>query len=408
LSDLGVNLQNMFMELFDRSEERVNILEEEFAKGLHEMRMLASTARPSESNVPQRLNTLSSQTALNTPRSEMTRTLTVGSTILRRLRQSSQDVRSQLGDYSVQRGGGVQSPMYRLNRESASRGLSLDQLSLLGRGGNAPVVEVITLRDPKSFGIRLESVELSSVIEFLHAFKFVKILEPHQPLRVRNVLEIQQVRNIHWHARSEGMFSGTFLEFVDLEGDDHFLNVMYHMVRARNRYEYKSALAKVKFDWDEGTAVGPTLASQFMIRVQDYTTRFQEVVDVLNVHSEEEAILPLHATNRYIKDSLISCYLDGFPNRVGSEVQNTLGWRIYHAECQLLNKRPEELWRTLESFTDDLLAEVRMFWKQSKDILETMRVFNGADTSESMAVGWSNSSRRGGDSSLRGSHSLIY
>ena len=408
LSDLGVNLQNMFMELFDRSEERVNILEEEFAKGLHEMRTLASTARPSEREGPPRFNTLSSQTGLNTPRSDMTRTLTVGSTILRRLRQSSQDVRSQLGDYSVQQSGGSQSPMCQMNSESASRGLSLDQLSSLGRGGNVPVVEVITLRDPKSFGIRLESVELSSVIDFLHAFKFVKILEPHQPLRVRNVLEIQQVRNIHWHARSEGMYLGTFLEFVDLEGDDHFLNVMYHMVRARNRYEYKSALAKVKFDWDEGTAVVPTLASQFMIQVQDYTTRFQEVVDILNVHSEEEAILPLHATNRYIKDSLISCYLDGFPNKVGSEVQNTLGWRIYHAECQLLNKRPEELWRTLESFTDDLQAEVRMFWMQSKDILETMRVFNGAETSESMAVGWSNLSRRGGVSPLRGTHSVIY
>ena len=217
LSDLGVNLQNMFMKLFDRSEERVNILEEEFAKGLHEMRTLASTARPSERGGPPRFNTLSSQTGLNTPRSDMTRTLTVGSTILRRLRQSSQDVRSQLSDYSVQRSGGSQSPMCQMNSESASRGLSLDQLSSLGRGGNVPVVEVITLRDPKSFGIRLESVELSSVIDFLHAFKFVKILEPHQPLRVRNVLEIQQVRNIHWHARSEGMYLGTFLEFVDLE-----------------------------------------------------------------------------------------------------------------------------------------------------------------------------------------------
>ena len=101
LSDLGVNLQNMFMELFDRSEERVNILEEEFAKGLHEMRTLASTARPSERGGPQRFNTLSSQTVLSTPRSDMTRTLTVESTILRRLRQSSQDVRSQLGNYSV-------------------------------------------------------------------------------------------------------------------------------------------------------------------------------------------------------------------------------------------------------------------------------------------------------------------
>ena len=116
------------------------------------------------------------------------------------------------------------------------------------------------------------------------------------------------------------------------------------------------------------------------------------MVDILNVHSEEETILPLHASNRYIKDSLISCYLDGFPNKVGSEVQNNLGWRIYHAECQLLNKRSEELWRTLESFTDDLQAGVRMFWMQSKDMLETMRVFNGAETSESMAVGWSNSS----------------
>jgi hypothetical protein len=162
---------------------------------------------------------------------------------------------------------------------------------------------------------------------------------------------------------------------MDLMDDVH-VSVLHHIVRAKSVDDYKSSLKYAKFAWIEGTDIDYTVISDFLLRAQEYSTKFQEVMVILDVHTEAENIPPMHAKNRSTKVTLLGCFLDGFPNREGEGRCNTIGWRVYDAANQKLTKKPQDVWRTIEQLSDCLLQEFHEFWRSSLSQMEHMRVLN--------------------------------
>ena len=154
------------------------------------------------------------------------------------------------------------------------------------------------------------------------------------------------------------------------------MSVLHHMVRAKNVDDYRTSLKYVKFAWIEGTDIDHTVIADFLLRAQEYTSKFQQVCKILNVHTEPKFIPPMHAPNRSVKVTLLGCYLDGFPNHEGEGKCNTVGWRVYDAANQALGKKPQHVWTSIEQLSDCLLLEFHEFLKASQSQIEHMRVLN--------------------------------
>jgi hypothetical protein len=238
-----------------------------------------------------------------------------------------------------------------------------------------PVVKIIAQKDPTTWGLRLRNMELGALIDFLYEYRIKLVTEEHQGFKLTKFLTSSQLNSLYQHAKQEGLYSGRFHDFIKLKDDAH-LSLLYHMVKAENVEEYRSALKHVKFAWIAGTDIDYTVISDFLQKAQDYTAKFQEVIEILNVHTEPRNIPPMHAPNRSVKVTLLGCYLDGFPNREGEGKCNTVGWRVYDAANQASQMKPQNMWKDIEQFSECLMLEFRRFWKSSKQQMEDMRILN--------------------------------
>jgi hypothetical protein len=238
-----------------------------------------------------------------------------------------------------------------------------------------PVVKIIAQKDPTTWGLRLRNMELGALIDFLYEYRIKLVTEEHQGFKLTKFLTSSQLNSLYQHAKQEGLYSGRFHDFIKLKDDAH-LSLLYHMVKAENVEEYRSAMKHVKFAWIEGTDINYSVISDFLQKAQDYTAKFQEVIEILNVHTEPRNIPPMHAPNRSVKVTLLGCYLDGFPNREGEGKCNTVGWRVYDAANQASQMKPQNMWKDIEQFSECLMLEFRRFWKSSKQQMEDMRILN--------------------------------
>jgi hypothetical protein len=238
-----------------------------------------------------------------------------------------------------------------------------------------PVMRVIAQRDPATMGLKLRGMEIGAVIEFLHEYNTKKLIEEEQTFKITKFLTTSQLTQLYQYAKQETLFLGEFHDFLKLDEACH-VSVLHHMVRAKNVEDYRTSLKYVKFAWIEGTDIDHTVIADFLLRAQEYTSKFQQVCKILNVHTEPKFIPPMHAPNRSVKVTLLGCYLDGFPNHEGEGKCNTVGWRVYDAANQALGKKPQHVWTSIEQLSDCLLLEFHEFWKASQSQIEHMRVLN--------------------------------
>ena len=237
------------------------------------------------------------------------------------------------------------------------------------------IVKLIPMKDASTLGIRLRGLELGAVIEFLRDYRMKRRLEEHQVFKITKFLTTSQLNQVHQYAKQEDLFSGKLDEFIALSEEAH-MSVLYHMIRAKSMEEYRVALKYAKFPWIEGTDIDHTVIGDFLTRANEYTVTFLEIMEILDTHTEQQFIPPMHARNRSMKITLLGCYLDGFPNREGDGKHNTVGWRVYDAANQTLQKKPQDVWTDIGQLSECLLMEFREFWKSSQHQMEHMRVLN--------------------------------
>ena len=247
--------------------------------------------------------------------------------------------------------------------------------SPVAAASKTPVMRVIAQRDPATMGLKLRGMEIGAVIEFLHEYITKKLIEGEQTFKITKFMTTSQLTQLYQYAKQETLFLGEFHDFLKLDEACH-VSVLHHMVRAKNVEDYRTSLKYVKFAWIEGTDVDHTVIADFLLRAQEYTSKFQQVCKILNVHTEPKFIPPMHAPNRSVKVTLLGCYLDGFPNHEGEGKCNTVGWRVYDAANQALGKKPQHVWTSIEQLSDCLLLEFHEFWKASQSQIEHMRVLN--------------------------------
>ena len=237
------------------------------------------------------------------------------------------------------------------------------------------IVKLIPMKDASTLGIKLRGLELGAVIEFLRDYRMKRRLEEHQVFKITKFLTTSQLNQVHQYAKQEDLFSGKLDEFIALSEEAH-MSVLYHMIRAKSMEEYRVALKYAKFPWIEGTDIDHTVIGDFLTRANEYTVTFLEIMEILDTHTEQQFIPPMHARNRSMKITLLGCYLDGFPNREGDGKHNTVGWRVYDAANQTLQKKPQDVWTDIGQLSECLLMEFREFWKSSQHQMEHMRVLN--------------------------------
>jgi len=237
------------------------------------------------------------------------------------------------------------------------------------------IVKLIPMKDAATLGIKLRGLELGAVLDFLRDYRMKRKLEEHQVFKITKFLSTSQLHQVHRYAKQEDLFSGKLDDFIALSEEAH-MSVLYHMIRAKSMEEYRVALKYAKFPWIEGTDIDHTVIGDFLTRANEYTVTFLEIMEILDTHTEQQFIPPMHARNRSMKITLLGCYLDGFPNREGDGKHNTVGWRVYDAANMTLNKKPHEVWTDIEQLSECLLMEFREFWKSSQHQMEHMRVLN--------------------------------
>ena len=104
------------------------------------------------------------------------------------------------------------------------------------------------------------------------------------------------MNHLYQYAKQESLYAGNLHSFMDLVDDAH-VSVLHHIIRTKSVDDYKSSLKYAKFAWIEGTDIDYTVISDFLPRAQEYSTKFQEVMVILDVHTEAENIPPMHAKN---------------------------------------------------------------------------------------------------------------
>jgi hypothetical protein len=231
------------------------------------------------------------------------------------------------------------------------------------------------MKDASTLGIRLRGLEIGAVIEFLRDYRMKRRLEEYQVFKITKFLTTSQLNQVHQYAKQEDLFSGKLDDFIALSEEAH-MSVLYHMIRAKSMEEYRVALKYAKFPWIEGTDIDHTVIGDVLTRATKYTVTFLEIMEILDTHTEQQFIPPMHARNRSMKITLLGCYLDGFPNREGDGKHNTVGWRVYDAANQTLQKKPQDVWTDIGQLSECLLMEFREFWKSSQHQMEHMRVLN--------------------------------
>ena len=85
------------------------------------------------------------------------------------------------------------------------------------------------------------------------------------------------MNHLYQYAKQESLYTDNLHDFLDLVDDAH-VSVLHHIIRAKSVDDYRSSLKYAKFAWIEGTDIDYTVISDFLLKAQEYSTKFQEVM----------------------------------------------------------------------------------------------------------------------------------